>query len=49
MVVLQLAVIYTPGLSTFFGVRALGLLDLALTAAVGLVVFGVLEATRAFR
>jgi Ca2+-transporting ATPase len=49
VIILQLAVIYTPGLSTFFGVRALGLLDLALTAAVGLVVFGVLEAKKAFR
>ncbi len=49
VVALQLAVIYTPGLNGFFGIRALSPLDLALAAAAGAVVFAVLEAAKAAR
>jgi Ca2+-transporting ATPase len=46
---LQLAVIYTPGINEFFGLRTLGPLDLALAAAAGAVVFAVLEAVKTSR
>ncbi len=49
VVALQLAVIFTPGLNGFFGVRALGPMDLALAAAAGALVFAVLEAVKSAR
>jgi Ca2+-transporting ATPase len=49
VVALQLAVVYTPGLNGFFGIRALGPMDLALAAAAGAVVFAVLRAVQSAR
>jgi Ca2+-transporting ATPase len=49
VVALQLAVVYTPGLNRFFGVQAMGPLDLAVAAASGALVLAVLEAAKMAR
>ncbi|MCU0281341.1 MAG: cation-translocating P-type ATPase C-terminal domain-containing protein, partial [Acidimicrobiia bacterium] len=46
VVALQVAVVYTPGVNAFFGVQALGALDLAAALAAGAVVLAVLEALK---
>jgi len=49
VVALQLAVIYTPGLNGFFGVRALGPFDLAVATAAGALVLLLLEGAKKAR
>ncbi|MBP1633403.1 MAG: pacL [Acidobacteria bacterium] len=49
VVVLQLAVVYVPGLNDFFGVQALSPLDLAAAAGAGVFVLAVLEAFKLAR
>jgi Ca2+-transporting ATPase len=49
VIVLQLLVIYVPALQGFFVTQALGPVDLALAAAVGLVVAGALELEKRLR
>jgi len=49
VVVLQLAVVYIPGLNDFFGVQALSPLDLAAAAGAGFFVLAVLEAFKRAR
>jgi Ca2+-transporting ATPase len=46
VVALQVAVVYTPGVNSFFGVQALGALDLAAALAAGAVVLAALEALK---